>query len=84
MTESLHYSPETITTLLIGYTPTQNKNLKTKKSPSNSPHTAPTQREVTGCEPGKKSSENMTVLAARSETSRVQNCVKFVLFLLLF
>ena len=41
----------------------QNKNLK-KKSPSNSPDTAPTQREVTGCEPGKKSSENMTVLAA--------------------
>ena len=32
MTESLHYSPETITTLLIGYTPTQNKNLKKKKS----------------------------------------------------
>jgi len=29
MAESLHRSPETITTLLIGYTPIQNKKLKT-------------------------------------------------------
>ena len=29
--ESLHCSPETITTLLIGYTPTQNKKFKRKK-----------------------------------------------------
>ena len=29
--ESLHCSPETITTLLIGYTPTQNKKFKIKK-----------------------------------------------------
>ena len=29
--ESLHCSPETITTLLIGYTPTQNKKFKKKK-----------------------------------------------------
>ena len=29
--ESLHCSPETITTLLIGYTPMQNKKLKKKK-----------------------------------------------------
>ena len=31
MAESLHCSPETITTLLIGYTPTQNKKFKKKK-----------------------------------------------------
>ena len=31
MTESLHCSPETITTLLIGYTPIQNKMLKKEK-----------------------------------------------------
>ena len=31
MTESLHCSPETVTTLLIGYTQIQNKNLKIKK-----------------------------------------------------
>jgi len=31
MAESLCYSPETITTLLIGYTPIQNKNFKLKK-----------------------------------------------------
>ena len=30
MTESLCCSPETITTLLIGYTPTQNKKFKQK------------------------------------------------------
>ena len=29
--ESLHCLPETITTLLIGYTPVQNKNFKKKK-----------------------------------------------------
>ena len=28
MAEFLHCSPETITTLLIGYTPTQNKKFK--------------------------------------------------------
>ena len=31
MAESLHYSPETITTLLTGYTPIQNKKFKSKK-----------------------------------------------------
>ena len=31
MAESLHCLPETITTLLIGYTPIQNKTLKKKK-----------------------------------------------------
>ena len=31
MAESLCCSPETITTLLIGYTPIQNKNFKLKK-----------------------------------------------------
>ena len=31
MAESLCFSPETITTLLIGYIPTQNKKLKKKK-----------------------------------------------------
>ena len=31
MAESLCFAPETITTLLIGYTPTQNKSLKTNK-----------------------------------------------------
>ena len=31
MAESLHCSPETITTLLIGYSPIQNKKLKKKK-----------------------------------------------------
>ena len=34
MTESLHCSPETLTTLLIGYTQIQNKNLKIKKKNS--------------------------------------------------
>ena len=31
MAESLHCPPETITTLLVGYTPIQNKNFKKKK-----------------------------------------------------
>ena len=31
MAESLHWSPETITTLLTGYTPIQNKKLKRKE-----------------------------------------------------
>ena len=31
MAESLHCPPETITTLLIGYTPIQNKKFKRKK-----------------------------------------------------
>ena len=31
MAESLHWSPETITTLLTGYTPIQNKKFKRKK-----------------------------------------------------
>ena len=31
MAEYLHYSPETITTLLTGYTPIQNKKFKNKK-----------------------------------------------------
>ena len=31
MAESLHHSPETIITLLIGYTPKQNKKLKKNK-----------------------------------------------------
>ena len=31
MVKSLHCSPETITTLLIGYTPIQNKKVKKKK-----------------------------------------------------
>ena len=31
MAEYLHYSPETITTLLTGYTPIQNKKFKSKK-----------------------------------------------------
>ena len=31
MAESLHWSPETITRLLTGYTPIQNKKLKRKK-----------------------------------------------------
>ena len=31
MAESLQCSPETTTTLLIGYTPTQNKKLKKKR-----------------------------------------------------
>ena len=34
MAESLHCSPATITPLLIGYTPVQNKNLKKKKKKS--------------------------------------------------
>ena len=33
MTESLHYSLKTITTLLTDYTPTQNKKLKKKSVP---------------------------------------------------
>ena len=32
--ESLHYSPETITTLLIGYTPIQNKTFKKQSKPT--------------------------------------------------
>ena len=32
MAESLHCSPETITTLLTGYTPIQNKKFKKKKA----------------------------------------------------
>ena len=32
MAESLGCSPETLTTLLIGYTPVQNKKLKKKKT----------------------------------------------------
>ena len=32
--ESPHYSPETITTLLIGYTPIQNKTFKKQSKPS--------------------------------------------------
>ena len=32
MAESLHYSPETITILLIGYNPIQNKKFKLKKN----------------------------------------------------
>ena len=31
MAESLHYSPENITALLIGYTPIQNKKFKINK-----------------------------------------------------
>ena len=31
MAESLCYSPETVTTLLIGYTPMQNKKFKNKR-----------------------------------------------------
>ena len=31
MAEYLHYSPETITTLLTGYTPIQNKKFKNKQ-----------------------------------------------------
>ena len=34
MTESLFSSPEAITTLLIGYTPIQNKKLKIKSTPT--------------------------------------------------
>ena len=34
MVEPLLFSPETITTLLIGYTPKQNKNFKIKKKES--------------------------------------------------
>ena len=37
MTESLCCSPETITTLLIGYAPTQNKKFKQKTGPCRSP-----------------------------------------------
>ena len=35
MAESLHRLPETITTLLIGYNPVQNKKLKKRKKPKN-------------------------------------------------
>ena len=37
MAESLHCSPDTIKTLLIGYTPVQNKNLKKRKKKSPGP-----------------------------------------------
>ena len=33
--ETLHYLPETITTLLIGYTPIKNKKLKKRDLPPN-------------------------------------------------
>ena len=41
MAESLCYPPETITTLLIGYNPIQNKKLKKKKSQSRLSYSSP-------------------------------------------
>ena len=35
MPESLRYSPETVTPLLTGYTPIQNKNFKVKTNKNN-------------------------------------------------